>query len=92
MKSEKDKCTFFMKRPMKNTKPGFHQSPNAFSEYPLNRKIYIVTTITRYLEITEDFRITDRLIISYKKPHKAVTTSTISRWCKVTLGKAGLEY
>ena len=65
---EKGRCTFFIKRPMKTTKPGLDQSPIAFSEYPSNRKICIVTTITHYLEITEDLRITDQLIISYKKP------------------------
>ena len=76
---------------MKITKPGFHQSPLVFSEYPSNRKICIVTTITHYLEITKDLRTTDQLIISYKKPHNAVATSTISRWCKVIFGKAGID-
>ena len=49
---EKSKCTFFIKRPVKSTKPGFHQSPFVFSEYPSNRKICIVTNITYHLEIT----------------------------------------
>ena len=88
---EKGKCTFFMKRPVKTTKPGFHQSSIVFLEYPSNRKICIVTTITHYLEMTKDLRTTDQLILSYKKPHKAVTTSTISRWCKVVLEKAGID-
>ena len=43
---EKGKCTFFIKKPTKTTKPNFHESPVAFSEYPSNRKICIVTTIT----------------------------------------------
>ena len=47
--------------------------------------------ITHYLEITKDLRITDQLIISYKKPHKAITSSTISRWCKVILWKTGIN-
>ena len=76
---------------MKTAKPGFHQSPIAFSEYSSNRKICIVTTITHYLEITKDLRITDQLIISHKKPHKAVTTNTNSRWCKAILGKAEID-
>ena len=50
-----------------------------------------MTTITHYLDITKDLRTTDELIISYKKPHNAVTTSTISRWCKVIFGKAGID-
>ena len=88
---EKDKCTFFIKRPMETTKAGFHQSPIVFSEYPSNRKICIVTTITHCLEITKGLRTTDQLIVSYKKPHKAVTISTISSWCKVILWKAGID-
>ena len=50
-----------------------------------------MTTITHYLEITKNLRATDQLIISYKKLQKAVTTNTISRWCKVILGKAGID-
>ena len=88
---EKGKCIFFVKRSLKTTKPGCYQSPIVFSEYPSNRKICIVTTITHYLEIIKDLRVTDQLIISYKKPHKAATTSTISRWCKVILEKAGID-
>ena len=88
---QKGKCTFFIKRPIKTTKPGFHHSPIAFSEYPWHRKICIVTTITDYLQITKNLRTTNQLIISYKKPHKALITSTISRWCKVIFGKAGID-
>ena len=83
---ENGKSTLFIKRPMKTPKPGFHQSPIVFSEYSS-----IVTTITHYLEITNDLRITDQLIINYQKPHKAVMTSMISRWSKVIFGKAGID-
>ena len=55
----KGKCALFIKRSMKTTRPGFSQSPIAFSEHPSNRKTCIVTTITHYLEITKDLRITD---------------------------------
>ena len=88
---EKGKSTFFINRPMKTAKQSFHQSPIVFSTYPSNRKICIVTTINQYLEITKDLRTTDQVVISYKKPHKAVTTSTISKWCKVILGKSGID-
>ena len=87
---EKGKCTFFIKRSLKTTKPGFHQSFVAFSEYSSNRNICIVTTITHYLEFTKELQITDQLIISYKKSHEAVTTSKISRWCKTILRKVGI--
>ena len=92
MKTTKpDFCTIFAKRPMKSTKPGFHQFPIVFSEYPSNRKICFVTTITHYSAITKDLRTTDQQIVSYMKPQKEVTTSTISTLCKVMLGKAGID-
>ena len=50
-----------------------------------------MNTIIHYLEITKNLRFTGQLIISYKKPQKAVTTNTISKWRKVTLGKAGID-
>ena len=46
---------------------------------------------TRFSKLPKDLRITEQLIISYKKPNKAVTISTISRWCKVILRKAGID-
>ena len=88
---EKGKCTFFIKRLMKTTKQGFHLPPIVFLEYVSSRKICIVITMVHYSEITKDLRIIDQLIISHKKPHKAVTTSAISRWCKVILAKAGIN-
>ena len=36
---EKVKCTFFSKSLIKPTRPGFHQSPVVFSEYPSNSNI-----------------------------------------------------
>ena len=60
---EKGKYTFFIKKPIKTAKPGFHQSPVVLSEYPLNGSICILTTITHDLEITKDLRITDQLIM-----------------------------
>ena len=76
---------------MKTTTPGFHHSPIVFSEYPSNTKIYIVTAIPYYLEITKELQTIDQLIMTYKKPQKAVTTRTITRWCKVILEKAGTD-
>ena len=88
---EKGRYKFLIQRAMKTTKPDFHQYPIAISEYPSNWKIRIVNTIIHYLEITKNLRFTGQLIISYKKPQKAVTTNTISKWRKVTLGKAGID-
>ena len=56
---EKGKCTSFVMRSINTTKPGFHQSPIAFSEYPSNRKIFVVK-----LPITEKLQKTYESLIN----------------------------
>ena len=46
----------------------------------------------RYIAITSDLRGTQtHLFISYVKPHKRVSSDTISRWIKYTLSRAGVD-
>lgn len=48
--------------------------------------------LTNYLQITKNIRNDcKRLFVSYKKPHKAVTVSTISRWVKGVLQESGID-
>ena len=86
---EKDKCTFFEANESHKTE--FSLVSYCVLRIPFKYETCIVTRITHYLEITKNLRTTDQLIICYKKPHKAVTTSTISRWYKVILWKAGIH-
>ena len=74
-----------------NHKTEFSSVSYCVFRIPFKYEIYTVIRITNYLEITKDLRTIDQLIIYYKKPHKAVTTSTISRWYKVILWKAGID-
>ena len=43
-----------------------------------------------YLELTKDLRTNDHLIVHFKKPPQAVSTSTISRRCKTIPGKTDI--
>jgi hypothetical protein len=45
------------------------------------------------MERTKELRSPDckKLLISYRKPHKAVSRETISRWCKTVLRLAGIN-
>ena len=62
-----------------------------FNKVALQKHLRTTASVSLLWEITTDLRITDQLIISCKKPHKAVITSTISRWCKIILGKAEID-
>lgn len=50
-------------------------------------------TLVAYLQKTEDLRPAgeDRMFITFKKPHHAATTQSISRWIKNTLAQSGID-
>ena len=53
-----------------------------------------VTCLTTYLDRTKDWRQTNdkpRLFLSFKKPHKPVASSTVSRWIKEIIVKSGIK-
>ncbi|XP_041973369.1 uncharacterized protein LOC121729047 [Aricia agestis] len=57
-------------------------------------KQYSVTILEDYLQTTSNLRTdetADNLLPSYKKPHKRVTSQTISRWIKQTLAESGVD-
>lgn len=59
--------------------------------YPNNKKLCAVTYLKQYIERTKPLRKDNILFIGSHKPHKPVSSSTISRWIKSTLHKAGID-
>ncbi|ODM86712.1 hypothetical protein Ocin01_19970 [Orchesella cincta] len=55
-----------------------------------NPKLCVVTTLKEYINRTQFLRGSTRLVISYVKPHKPVTPSTISRWICNVIHAAGV--
>ena len=59
----------------------------AFSD----KRICVKFILKNYLKRTKDIRGScSRLFVSYKKPHKAVTSSTLARWIKIVLCRSGI--
>ena len=83
--------TFHISQLMKQSRPKFHLKDIVFTEYPSCRNLCIVTLLNEYLERTRALCEGSRLLISFAKPHKAVTTSTVSRWLKLVLAQAGIH-
>ena len=55
-------------------------------------KICDVKTLSHYLERNQSFREQEtKLFLTYQKPHHAVSASTISRWIKSMLKRAGVD-
>ena len=92
MISSETSITFILKKPIKQSKPGVQPLVIKFTSYPADPRICVVTTLKAYLACTQskrgDYK---QLFISYLKPFKPVSRSTISRWIKVVMRKSGIN-
>ena len=59
--------------------------------YPKDEYLCIVKVFSEYLERTKGLRVDNKLLISTVKPHKSVSKSTVSRWVKFIMSKAGIN-
>ncbi|XP_043270419.1 uncharacterized protein [Venturia canescens] len=56
------------------------------------KEICAAQTLLDYLKVTQEIRgETEILFISFKKPHKAVGTQTLSKWIKKVLKESGID-
>ena len=79
--------TFTIRDTLKTTRPGKHLAPieiQSFAQDP-QTPLFARTYIKRYITKTHSLRSDPRLLISYTKPHKPVTNSTVARWIRSTL-------
>lgn len=59
-------------------------------KYPV-KKLCVHETLNHYLRVTKNLMNSTRLFVSYIKPYRAVTPSTIGRWIKSILGQARIN-
>ena len=92
MISSETSITFVLSKPLKQSKPGVRPMVVQFISYPADPRICVVTTLKMYLARTRrkrgDYK---QLFISYLKPFKPVSRSTISRWIKVLMCSSGIN-
>ena len=63
-----------------------------FPAFQANSILCPVATLHTYLNSTKQLRGSEvKLFISFIKPHKSVTSSTIARWLRTTLEQAGID-
>lgn len=92
MNLNKDQVSFHFHELLKQHKPGNRNSTLKLRSYPPDRRLCVVTYLRQYIQRTSNIRGTERyLLISYKKPYKRVTTSTIARWIKEVMKAAGIN-
>ena len=63
-----------------------------FSSFPGNTNLCPVDCLKVYLDKTRSLRGQEtKLLVSFIKPHKAVTSSSIARWLRTILEEAGID-
>ena len=92
MRLSADKCIFTITSLLKTSRPGKHLSFIEFQAYAPDIRLCVVRHLEHYVNRTSHLRGDEtQLLISYSKPHKSVSTDTISRWLKTTLHEAGID-
>lgn len=101
------KATFFITDRTKTSKPGKPVKRIVLTAFPQDPSLCVKSLCQYYLKRTAALRSLPstntsggsstrgdprtRLFISYRKPHRPVTSTTIARWLKVTLAKVGIK-
>ena len=87
---DENHCIYHIASLLRTARPDFHQHPFEFRRYT-DQSLCFITYIKRYLLETEELRHSEGgFFISFKPPHKAVTSITIARWVVNDLKEAGV--
>ena len=63
-----------------------------YYSFPLDQDICVTSTLESYIERSRQWRGSKtQLLLSHIKPHKEVSSSTVSRWLKDTIALAGID-
>ena len=76
---------------LKQTKIGIKNPILQFEKYERDIRLCVVETAETYLSRTECVRKDDQLLLSYCKPHRAVSKATISRWIREVMNMSGID-
>lgn len=76
---------------IKTSRPGFAQPLLQLPFFNEKPEICPAKALSSYIDRTKSLRKSDSLFISFRKPHGAVTSQSISRWLKCTLQDSGVD-
>lgn len=76
----------------KTSRPGACQPLLLLPEFTEKPELCIAKTLECYINVTEPLRgSNDTLLLTTRKPYKAATTQTISRWIRAYLAQCGID-
>lgn len=85
-------CIITIREVLKHTKTGKHQPPLELRSYSNDERLSIITYLSEYIIRTVGLRKEQsQLLISFNKPHKAVSKYIVARWVKNTLKQSGID-
>ncbi|XP_057327400.1 uncharacterized protein LOC130668903 [Microplitis mediator] len=77
---------------IKTSKKGVKQPLLQLPIFKEKPQLCIVTHVLRYIELTKELREDcEKLLITWRKPHKEASSQTISRWIKSVLSASGVS-
>lgn len=83
---------FTFNKPLKQSNPRIQVEPLILKAYVHNESLYVISTLKEYLQRTETLRVSgSQLLMSFQKPHKAVSRDTISRWIRTVMQLSGIN-
>ena len=87
MHSSESEISFIISSPLKTRDPGTTIHLSRFEQ----EELCIVRQVHQYLDMTEQIRKDDRLLISFVKPHKQVSCDTVRRWILTVMRSTGID-
>lgn len=80
---------------IKQCRPSFNIQSVTFTAYRTDARLCVCNTLRHYINVTTKLRPnhlnSEKLLISFTKPHHSVTKDTIARWIRTLLAMAGVD-
>ena len=83
-----DTCTFYPTKLLTFSSLG---EKLTFRAYPPDRNLCVIAALQEYLTRRATLTQTERLLVTYQKPHKPAHRDTVARWLKNVLQWAGID-
>ena len=90
MTQDSNGITFYLNKLTKTDKSGKFRSV-LIPVFTDNEKLCVVKTLNMYISRTKTKRKSKQLFVSFRKPHKAVSSSTLAKWMLIILELSGID-
>lgn len=92
MVKDENTYTLFYANLLKQCRKGRRNPIVTIKKYDIDSRICVYSTLQEYIRCTENIRGSEqRLLISYIKPFKVVSSTTISRWIRSVMQLSGID-